>query len=149
MPGDGLPPQVAPGASNNNLDAVRHADGFVYLAFRSAPHHFASPHTKIHVVRSRDEVAWEHEASFALGRDLREPRLLSLGERLFLYVSRLGRDALAFEPQGLSRAERGPDGRWSELEPFGPPHVMGWRVRRAATPASVSSESVLAQETWR
>jgi hypothetical protein len=132
VPGDGLPPEVAPGASNNNLDAVRHADGSVYLAFRSAPHHFASPHTRIHVVRSRDEATWEHEATFATGHDLREPRLLSLGERLFLYVSRLGRDALAFEPRGLARAEREPDGRWTALEPFGPPGLMGWRVRALA-----------------
>jgi hypothetical protein len=27
-------------------------------------------------------------------------------------------------------AERAPDGAWSELEPFGPPGMMGWRVRR-------------------
>ncbi|MEN8181924.1 MAG: hypothetical protein ABFS46_05250 [Myxococcota bacterium] len=130
VPSEGLPAAVSLGHSNNNLDAVRHTDGFVYLAFRTAPHHFANPHTAIYVVRSRDEVEWELEARFALGQDLREPRLLSLGDRLFLYVSRLGKDALAFEPQGLSLAERGPDGSWSELSPFGPPGTMGWRVRR-------------------
>lgn len=129
VPGEGLPAQVSPGASNNNLDAVRHADGFVYLAFRSAPHHFASPETRIYVVRSRDERTWEHEASFGLDRDLREPRLLSLGERLLLYVSRLGRDPLAFEPQGLAFSERSAAGRWSELAPVGPPGIMGWRLR--------------------
>jgi hypothetical protein len=130
VPGEGLPRTLSPAASNNNLDAIRHSDGFVYLAFRSAPHHFAGPSTVIYVVRSRDEVQWELEARFSLGRDLREPRLLSLDDRLFLYVSRLGKDALAFEPQGLSVAERAPDGAWSELEPFGPPGMMGWRVRR-------------------
>ena len=41
VPGPGLPPELAPGAANNNLDAVRHSDGSVYLAFRTAPHHFA------------------------------------------------------------------------------------------------------------
>jgi hypothetical protein len=125
VPGEGLPRTLSPAASNNNLDAIRHSDGFVYLAFRSAPHHFAGPSTVIYVVRSRDEVQWELEARFSLGRDLREPRLLSLDDRLFLYVSRLGKDALAFEPQGLSVAERAPDGAWSELEPFGPPGMMG------------------------
>jgi hypothetical protein len=129
VPSPGLPPTVAMGASNNNLDAVRHGDGFVYLAFRTAPHHFANPDTAIYVVRSRDEVEWEFEARFHLGTDLREPRLLSLGDRLFLYVSRLGKDALAFEPKGMAVAERGPDGRWSDLEPLGPRGIMGWRVR--------------------
>ena len=132
VPSPGLPREIALGASNNNLDAVRHTDGWVYLAFRSAPHHFANPHTAIYVVRSRDERDWELEARFALGTDLREPRLLSLGERLFLYVSRLGRDPLAFEPKGMSVAERSAEGKWSDLAPMGPPGIMGWRVRRLA-----------------
>lgn len=130
VPGEGLPAGVRLGASNNNLDAIRHADGYVYLAFRTAPHHFASPETAIYVVRSRDERTWSLEARFALGTDLREPRLLSLGDKVFLYVSRLGKNALAFEPQGMSLAERRTDGTWSDLEPMGPPGIMGWRVRR-------------------
>jgi len=130
VPGPGLPSAIALGASNNNLDAVLHDDGFVYLAFRTAPHHFASPHTTIYVVRSRDEVGWEIEARFHLGTDLREPRLLSLGDRLLLYVSRLGKDPLAFQPQGMAVAERKADGRWSDLEPMGPAGVMGWRTRK-------------------
>jgi hypothetical protein len=129
VPGPGLPSGLRLGASNNNLDAVRH-DGWVYLAFRSALHHFASAETLVHVVRSRDERAWQHEASFGLGTDLREPRLLGVGERLFLYVSRLGRDPLDFEPQGISVSERAPDGTWSPLDPMGPPGFMGWRARR-------------------
>lgn len=128
VPSPGLPASVALGASNNNLDAVRHSDGFVYLAFRSAPHHFASPHVAIQVVRSRDELAWQAEARFTLGHDLREPRLLSLGDRLFLYVSRLGKDPLDFEPKGMVFSERAPDGRWSELAPLGPAGFMGWRA---------------------
>lgn len=129
VPGPGLPPEVKVQASNNNLDAVRHSDGHVYLAFRTAPHHFASPDAVIHVVRSRDEFNWSHEASFTAGCDLREPRLLSLDERLFLYVSRLGKDPFAFEPQGMSVTER-TRGKWSSLEPMGPAGIMGWRVRR-------------------
>ncbi len=136
VPGPGLPPEVEAGDSNNNLDAVRHVDGRVYLAFRTAPHHFANPDTVIQVVSSRDEERWRFEARFQVGSDLREPRLLSLGTSLFLYVSRLGRDAFAFQPQGMALSERREDGRWSELEPFGPPGTMGWRVRRLGdTPA--------------
>lgn len=130
VPSPGLPAEITLGASNNNLDAVRHTDGYVYLAFRTAPHHFANPDTAIYVVRSRDEVQWTFEARFALGTDLREPRLLSLDDKLFLYVSRLGKEALAFEPQGMSVAERSAAGTWSALEPMGPTGVIGWRVRR-------------------
>jgi hypothetical protein len=136
VPSAGLPPEVEAGDSNNNLDAVRHSDGRVYLAFRTAPHHFASPRTLIQIVSSADEESWRFEGRFHVGSDLREPRLLSLGESLFLYVSRLGKDAFAFEPQGMAFSERRPDGSWSELEPLGPPGTMGWRVRRLdGTPA--------------
>lgn len=136
VPGPGLPPEVEAGNSNNNLDAVRHSDGRVYLAFRTAPHHFANPHTVIQVVSSSDEQSWRFEGRFHVGSDLREPRLLSLGSSLFLYVSRLGKDAFAFEPQGMAFSERRADGSWSELEPLGAPGTMGWRVRRlGGTPA--------------
>jgi hypothetical protein len=129
VPGPGLPAEARPMAANNNLDAVRHTDGRVYLAFRTAPHHFANPETRIVVVSSADEETWDFEAAYQLGTDLREPRLLSLGERLFLYVSKLGKAPLAFEPQGMLFAERAPDGAWSELSPLGPGATMGWRVR--------------------
>lgn len=130
VPGPGLPHEVEPQASNNNLDAVRHA-GRVYLAFRSAPHHFASEQAKIQVVSSEDEERWRFEASYHLGSDVREPRLLSLGDSLFLYVSQLGKDALAFEPQGIHVAERRRNGTWTPLEPIGPAGTMGWRARMA------------------
>lgn len=54
---------------------------------------------------STDEQHWRFETSFATGSDLREPRFLSLGTRLFLYLSRLGSDPFAFEPQGFSVSE--------------------------------------------
>ncbi|MGE4605238.1 MAG: hypothetical protein AAEJ52_00685 [Myxococcota bacterium] len=129
IPSANLPDNLKLGAANNNLDAVRHTDGFVYLAFRTAPHHFASPATRIVVLRSLDERQWTFERSFALATDLREPRLLSVDAELFLYVSRLGSDPLAFEPQGMSMSVRSSTGTWSELEPFGFDGMIGWRTR--------------------
>ncbi len=141
VPGPGLPPELPLGSANNNLDAVRANDGAVYLALRTAPHHFANPDTKILVLRSRDEVHWQLDASFALGHDLREPRLLAHAGRVVLFVSRLGDDAFAFEPDGMSRAQRDRDGRWSDLEPFGPPGAIGWRARHVAgVPALITYE---------
>lgn len=128
-PGPGLPPGLVLGAANNNLDVVRHGD-HVYLALRTAPHHFASRETRILVLRSRDEEVWELDHTFALGHDLREPRLLSHAGRLVLFVSKLGSDPFDFEPQGMVRSERGASG-WSPLDRFGPERAIGWRARIA------------------
>ena len=57
IPGPGLPGETPPGNSNNNLDVVRH-EGRVYLAWRTAPDHFASAATRIFVVSSADERSW-------------------------------------------------------------------------------------------
>jgi hypothetical protein len=128
VPSDALPPEAAPGHANNNLDVARH-DGRVFLAWRTAPDHFASIETRIVVVSSRDEKTFHFEKSFTLGRDLREPRLLSFGGSLFLYVTRLGTSRYEFEPDGVSVAERKPDGTWTDLEPLDLPGHIAWRTR--------------------
>lgn len=128
VPSDGLPPEVAAMPSNNNLDVVRFG-GKVILAYRTGPDHFASPETRIHVVSSEDEVTWDWEASFNLETDLREPRFLEVGGKLFLYLARLGTNSTSFEPQGMSLSERHEDGTWGELEEFYEPGYLGWRTR--------------------
>ena len=134
VPSDGLPRELSVRDANNNLDVVRHSDGRVYLAFRSAPDHFASPDASIYVVSSEDERRWDLEARFALGTDLREPRLLSQGGRLFLYVSKLGKVPYAFEPDGVwvsektSRAQ-GNAASWSALEELELPGHIVWRLQ--------------------
>ena len=128
VPSEGLPAETPPMQSNNNLDVVRHR-GRVFLAFRTAPDHFAGPETVIHVVSSLDELSWEHEASYSIGTDLREPRFLSLGESLFLYVSVLGTNRLSFDPMGVSAAEKVADGSFGELTPIGLEGYVAWRTR--------------------
>lgn len=130
IPGPGLPAEAPPGNSNNNLDVVRH-EGRVYLAWRTAPDHFASAATRIFVVSSADERSWRFESSLSLDTDLREPRFLSFGGRLLLYVSRLGTNAFSFDPQGMSVTERRADGSWSPLEEVYRPGFIGWRARVA------------------
>src|SRR5687768_4540532 len=44
VPSDGLPDETMPMHSNNNLDVIRHA-GRVFLAWRTAPDHFAGTET--------------------------------------------------------------------------------------------------------
>jgi hypothetical protein len=136
VPSAGLPEEVAVQRANNNLDVVRHSDGRVYLAWRTAPSHFAGAQTVIQVVSSTDEAHWRFETSFATGSDLREPRFLSLGSRLFLYLSRLGSDPFAFEPQGFSVSEL-EGGTFSALEPVYEPGYILWRAKTLGDRAAV------------
>ncbi|MEZ4389762.1 MAG: hypothetical protein R3A48_01600 [Polyangiales bacterium] len=128
IPGEGLPPETPAGNSNNNLDVARH-DGRIYLAWRTAPDHFASSETRLFVVSSADERSWRYETRLSLDRDLREPRFLAWNGRLLLYVSRLGTDPMRFEPQGVSVSERLPDGSWTALEDIRLPGAVAWRTR--------------------
>jgi hypothetical protein len=128
VPSTGLDARLAVQTANNNLDVIRH-QGRVYLAWRSAPSHFAGSETVINVASSADEQNWRFEASFKTGHDLREPRLSALGERLFLYVARLGANPFDFKPDGVSVSEREPSGKWSALEKTGPRGAIAWRVK--------------------
>lgn len=128
VPGPGLPADVVPQPSNNNLDLVDH-DGRLFLAFRTAPSHFASAETRLYVMSTEDERSWRYEGEFFEGTDLREPRLLSLNGKLFLYYAVLGQDRLAFEPQGMRLTEyRGP-GDWTAPEWFYGEGFIPWRVK--------------------
>lgn len=129
VPSDGLPPGLEVQPANNNLDAVRHDDGRVYLAFRTAPTHFASDKTVVYVVSSTDEIHWSLEAQFSRGTDLREPRLLSFDHKLFLYVSELGSNALAFEPHAIWMSQKLAGGGWAALEETDRVGYIGWRTR--------------------
>ncbi|HCH66400.1 MAG: hypothetical protein CL927_09765 [Deltaproteobacteria bacterium] len=113
VPGDGLPASVVVQPSANNLDIVEH-DGAWFFAFRTAPNHFASAETELHVLRSTDRETWSHETTLFLATDLREPRFLSSGDTLQLYFAKLGTSSTSFEPGGALVTTRSPDGTWSE-----------------------------------
>jgi hypothetical protein len=128
VPSEGLPTNIVPDASNNNVDVVRH-NGRVYMAWRTGADHFASAATKIHVVSSEDERQWRFEQTLMLDRDLREPRFLPVGASLFLYVARLGTNPLSFDPQGMSVTELTSEGRWTALTPVFREGFIPWRGR--------------------
>jgi hypothetical protein len=125
VPGPDVPVQTQD--SNNNLDVIRF-QGRVYFAFRTAPDHFASDRTELHILSSTDEQAWTWETTFAEGTDLREPRFLPVGDTLFLYYAVLGTDPLAFEPQGTRVSALGAAG-WSEPEWVFQDGFIPWRAR--------------------
>jgi hypothetical protein len=128
VPGPAAVPEVVVGRANNNLDACDH-DGRRWLAWRTAPHHFASPQARLHVVSSGDGGStWRFETTVHLARDVREPRFLSWDGRLFLYFFTLGTSAFRFEPDRVHVIERTPDG-WTAAEPISRPGVVEWRPR--------------------
>ena len=90
---------IVPLRGNNNLDVIRH-DGRVWLAWRTAPTHFASARPRIEVV-SAPELSgpWRAETTFSTGADLRECRFVEWRGRLHLYVLELGTNAFAFQPR--------------------------------------------------
>lgn len=127
VPGPGLPAAAVVQPANNNLDVIVHG-GQVFLAWRTAPTHFASAETEMHVVRATGE-GWAFETSIRLGTDVREPRFLSAGDDLLLYFAVLGADAADFEPQGTMRVERGKDGGWTAPEWAWADGFIAWRMR--------------------
>ncbi len=130
VPGPGLPSEVSVQASANNLDVVEH-DGAWFFAFRTAPSHFASAQTELHILRSTDRETWTHETTLFMATDLREPRFLSAGSGLQLYFAKLGTSSASFEPGGALVTTRSADGTWSapvDLYEAGDTFIP-WRTR--------------------
>ncbi|MFO0567528.1 MAG: hypothetical protein U0263_17855 [Polyangiaceae bacterium] len=128
VPSAAMPKQVVSQTSHNNLDIVWFG-GRLYFAFRTAPHHFAGTKSVLYVVSTEDQRSWRYEAKVSLGRDVREPRFLPVGGRLFLYFAVLGTNPLAFEPEGTKVMERLGVADWSAPEDIFDPGFIPWRAR--------------------
>ncbi len=129
VPGPGLPPEIAPQASNNNLAVTWH-QGRRFFAWRTGPSHFASAEVVMNVVSSEDDGnTWRFEGAFALGTDVREPQLLSFEGRLWLYFAELGTSSIEFEPHGMKRTEYLGPGQWTPLDDVYDDTFIPWRLR--------------------
>ena len=143
VPSIRLPPEVGFAPANNNLD-IHYFDGRLYLAWRQAPTHFASTMVQMHVVSSADNgQTWAYEATVSRGRDLREPRLLSIGGRLFLYFFEAGEDFTVFEPRTMFRMERLGAGDWTDEVAFGRTGEVPWDMKVRNGIAYLTSYSAL------
>ena len=128
VPSTGLPDSITPLASNNNVD-IHLFDGRLFMAWRSAPTHFASSDSVMWVASSKDMgKTWQFEAEYTVNADLREPRFLSMNNRLQLSFFEAGDNPAAFEPKQLWRVWKNSDD-WSELEPFGEPEMVMWDIK--------------------
>lgn len=116
-------------SANNNLDLARF-DSRLWLAWRTAPSHFASAEARLEVSSAPGpEGPWQHEVTVALGADLREPRWVIHQGRLQLWFMKLGTDPKRFQPQGVHRLST--DGRsWTVPEPALQESVVPWRIAK-------------------
>ncbi len=116
VPSAGLPSSIKLEASNNNVDII-FFDGRLFMAWRTAPNHFASEYTRMLIASSLDQGAtWEFESEIAVDADVREPRFLAYKGRIWLYFFEAGTDMFTFEPKGMWRVKRASLGDWSAPE---------------------------------
>jgi hypothetical protein len=126
IPGDGLP--VTPQAANNNV-AIAMANGRLFVAWRTAPNHFASAQTELHVISSATGgPPWTAEATFALGTDVREPAFLLTDGVLSLSFFEAGSNPGAFEPRAIWHATRCNAGDWTSA-PISDGEKVAWDVK--------------------
>ncbi len=138
VPGRGIPENIPLMRSINNVDLIKVGDS-IFMGFRTAPTHFASPNAKLYVVRSDDEgKTWEEELYIEIGRDLREPRFLYFQNKLFLYFYTGGTHPLKFEPERIHFCLRQEKGQWTKPQPIYEEGYVVWRLRTFGDKAYMS-----------
>jgi hypothetical protein len=128
VPSDGLPKEVSVDVANNNLDVIWWKGRF-WLAWRTGPYHFAAETVKMYVASSSDLRDWRLEGEVSLGTDVREPQLVILNDQLLFYYAELGKNALAFEPQGTWLLRYKSPGEWTEPVSVFESSFIPWRIR--------------------
>ena len=131
-PSDAMPEGVTSQIAHNNLDIAWHDDGDggrLFFAFRTGPNHFAAPGVVMYIVSSADLLTWRKEGEVAIGTDVREPQLVSIGGELLFYYVVLGADPLDFEPRGTKVMRWLGPGHFSEPEDIFEPGFLVWRIK--------------------
>lgn len=128
VPGEGLPEKVQALKSNNNLDITRYK-GRWFMAFRTAPTHFASRDATLYVVSSSDLKKWDYEVKFNMSNDLREPRFMVFRNKLFLYFFQGGANPLAFVPDYIYATEYFSPRMWKQPMPIYEQGFVVWRAK--------------------
>lgn len=127
VPSASLPKQIKTRNSNNNIDLVRYRDRY-YMAFRTAPTHFASKKTHIYLMSSADGKQWSYETEFFLATDMREPRFVVFRDTLRFYFFEAGSKMFRFEPKHIWTSTLTPTG-WSAMIPTNLDGFVDWRFR--------------------
>lgn len=128
VPSDRLPEKVKPQKGNNNIDAIRYKDRY-YVAFRTAPSHFASKKTRIYIISSADLEKWDYETEFFVKADMREPRFVAYRDSLYFYFFEGGKKMTKFEPKHIWMSKSSGSKDWSAKENLKMDGYVPWRFR--------------------
>ncbi|HDP79399.1 MAG TPA: exo-alpha-sialidase [Spirochaetes bacterium] len=118
---------VNDGMHNSNTDMIFFKDHF-YLVHASSPYHFATPECRLYVWRSKDAKKWEKLSTVRVpGEDIRDPKFLSMGGRLYMYVLK----SVQFEAEPYKTAYVVSDDgiKWSALTDMEPEGWLFWRPK--------------------
>lgn len=113
VPSTGLSEAIKIGQSNNNVSIAIFGDR-LYLAFRTGQTHFASRKTSVYVISSKDGKKWKEELYLNFEKDIREPYLISITERLHFYFFTAGTKMSEFTPEQIYHYEKEAGGIWEE-----------------------------------
>lgn len=128
VPSTNLPKALKIRHSNNNIDACTYK-GRYYVAFRTAPTHFASKKTRIYIISTTDFKDWRVENQFWLGYDMREPRFVQLNDQLLFYFFEGGKKKFKFQPRFIWTCSTTGDGKWSEKQNINLNGYVPWRIK--------------------
>ena len=120
---------VADGQHNSNTDMIAWQGGLL-LVHATSPWHFGSTRCRLVLRFSEDGRRWDTLASLGVpGCDIRDPKLLVLGDELLLYALP-NRGFTATPTHTVLATSR--DGRsWSDFAPVGPEGWLFWRPKSA------------------
>ena len=76
----------------NNCVGILYFAGRLYVGWRSAPSHFASPRTKIYIISSANNgtLSWDLENVIEIGSDMREPYFFVIKSELYFTFFQAG-----------------------------------------------------------
>jgi hypothetical protein len=118
---------VDDGTHNSNTDLIAWR-GDLLLVHASSPWHLGSTRSRLLVKRSADGRRWETLATLQIpGRDVRDPKLVEIGGRIFLYA--LPNDGLYATPAGTVLSTSDDGVAWTPFEPVGPAGWLFWRPK--------------------
>lgn len=127
IPSESIPASISCRSSNNNLDVIRFKDNY-YVAFRTAPTHFASKKTVIYIISSADLKSWKKETEFFVNADMREPRFIEFNNQLHFYFFEGGTKMFKFEPKHIWNS-RLTDTGWTAKIKTNLDGFVNWRFR--------------------
>lgn len=129
IPGSTVPSTLEAQESNNNVE-IHFFEGKLYLAWRTAPYHFADEAAQILVMFSEDQGgSWEAALVVDHDADVREPRLYDIGGSLHLVYFEAGIEPTAFDPQAIWQRTLLEDGQWTEPTLVFPEVEVPWDIK--------------------